>query len=106
MITFKKPWNAPDSLEAGFRCSPSGMNYNDDHGRIVAVRDHSGDTACMECAVKLRLIIKPRSHRNTPRKTARERAVYVINRGAMAEDIEKQIQLAVKAYAKRKANRK
>ncbi len=50
--------------------------------------------------------IKTRSnHRNTPRKTARERAVYVINRGAMAEDIEKQIQLAVKAYAKRKANR-
>ncbi len=47
-----------------------------------------------------------RSHHGTPRKTARERAVYVINRGAMAEDIEKQIQLAVKAYAKRKANRK
>ncbi len=46
-----------------------------------------------------------RNHRNTPRKTARERTVYVINRGAMAEDIEKQIQLAVKAYAKRKANR-
>ncbi len=53
-----------------------------------------------------RLAIRKRSHKNTPSKTARERAAYVINRGAMAEDIEKQIQLAVKAYAKRKANRK
>ncbi len=62
--------------------------------------------ACVRCAEKMGVFVDSRRHHNTSRKTARERAVYVINRGALAEDIEKQIQLAVKAYAKRKANRK
>ncbi len=62
------------------------------------------DVGCWDRG-RYRIFKEVRRHHNTSRKTARERAVYVINRGAMAEDIEKQIQLAVEAYAKRKARR-
>ncbi len=110
-MKFKDGWHAPGlfgEIEKKFACWPSGegkMLYS--HGPVCAVYKQEGKAACARCAHKLGIIYsKKRSHRNSPRKTARERAVYVINRGAMAEDIEKQIQLAVKAYAKRKANRK
>ena len=44
-----------------------------------------------------------RNHKNTKRLTARERTVAIIKAGALAADIERQLQLHVKAALKRNA---
>ncbi len=100
-MKYAKGWREPDEERKDYICSLA--NHESPGAPAVALKiDSPYVGACKECHSKL---VK-RTYRNSPRKTARERAVYVINRGAMAEDIEKQIQLAVNAYAKRKANRK
>lgn len=102
-----------DCLDGNVKCFTGAMfitEHADGKKGVVAARfvrkDDNCEASCEACArTRGVFVIDKRSHKNTKRLTARERTVVIIKAGALAADIERQLQLHAKAALKRKAKR-